>query len=182
VLWAEGQFALAKDLMRTALDEGVYPDPFSDTPAAAAIDLHSMSAGAAQATLAIWATHLRERYYSGEVTAAPPPLRFHVITGWGKHSRRHGVSEVKSAIVDALTAATSPFKAHRHNVGMLVAEEEEVRAWLAAADERLLHSTGGNSETAAARAALARQRRDSDAAAAAARRNKAFGSATITWK
>lgn len=139
-LWAGGQFALSCDLMRRALDDGLYDPPFSDTPSAATCDLHSMSSGAAHAALALWVSHLRERYIAPQASsgssamapvAVPPPPAFHVITGWGKHSRRHGVSEVKIAITDALRAAGSPFKvAGPHNTGMLTSTADEAMAWL----------------------------------------------------
>ena len=141
-LWSGGQFALSCDLMRRALDDGLYDPPFSDTPSAATCDLHSMSSGAAHAALAIWVSHLRDRYISPQAdssssngsmapVAVPPPPSFHVITGWGKHSRRHGVSEVKIAITDALRTAGSPFRvAGPHNTGMLTATAEEAMAWL----------------------------------------------------
>lgn len=140
-LWAGGQYAMSCDLLRRALDDGLYdPPPFADTPAASSCDLHNMSAGAAHAALALWVAHLRHRYIAppdgggdGMLVAAPPPPMFHVITGWGKHSRRLGVSEVKIAVTRALELAGSPFKvAGTHNTGMLTASSAEVLPWLAA--------------------------------------------------
>ena len=161
VLWSQGQYALAEHLMSRAIEEGVYPQPFGDPPLASYADLHSMSAGAAHATLGIWVRHLRRRYVqpdsATELCAVPP--RFHVITGWGKHSRRLGVSEVKCAVVEALRAAGSPFTEHPQNVGMLAADAAEVLAWLRDMKPYALH-TSSLEESSSARAAARRERHD----------------------
>lgn len=167
VLWSCGQFTRAQELLREALDDGVYGEPFADVPAAASVDLHSLSAGAAQACVVLWLRHVRERYFTPSVTAEPPPPQFQIITGWGKHSRRHGLSEVKAAISEALHAAGSPFRAHRSNFGMLAADATELAPWLKAYDERALHVVGAGDATSAARAASAREKHSAAVPAAA---------------
>ena len=158
VLWTAGQFARAQELLREAIDDGVYGEPFSQAPAAASLDLHSMSAGVAQACVVLWLRHLRERYFTPSITAEPPPPQFHLVTGWGKHSRQHGMSEVKAAVSEALLAANSPFRAHRSNSGVLVADLAELEPWIKSYDERALHVAAADEVTAAGRAAQKRER------------------------
>jgi hypothetical protein len=175
-LWASGQFALAEDLMLRALAAGLYPRSFNDTPSLSLLDLHNMSAGAAAATLSLWCSRLRERHVGapGGPPPAPPPQRFHIVTGWGKHSRRLGVSEVKLVVIAALAASGSPFTGARHNVGMLQAAAPAVLAWLRATTVRDLRTVfGGDGEasgrtlpdTASAHAARLRSELDERRAA-----------------
>lgn len=53
-LWAGGQFAYAQAVLRTALEEGVFDSPVRAEAARWEVDLHSFSAGAAQALLVMW--------------------------------------------------------------------------------------------------------------------------------
>ena len=158
VLWSAGQFARAQELLREAIDDGVYGEPFAQAPAAASLDLHGMSAGVAQACVVLWLRHLRERYFTPSITAEPPPAQFQIVTGWGKHSRHYGVSEVKAAVSGALLSAGSPFRAHRSNSGMLMAELAELEPWIKSHDERTLQVAVAEEVTAAGRAAQKRER------------------------
>ena len=75
------------------------------------------------------------------------PEQIQVVTGWGKHSTVFGYSPVKERVIALLDGLNSPFSVPVHNIGCVVAERGEVRAWLVR-DEllSLVRFLGGNKE------------------------------------
>ena len=91
------------------------------------IDLHDMSAGAAQVVLTLWLDVIAARWAE---QPASVPARLTVVTGQGHHSA--GESEVKDAVLGFLAALGSPFEVPGHNPGRLEADGAAVDAWLRA--------------------------------------------------
>jgi hypothetical protein len=58
------------------------------------------------------------------------PSKFSVVTGWGRHSKVKGNSDVKEAVVEHLKTHGSPFELT--NPGLLEADGPAVQAWLGA--------------------------------------------------
>ena len=75
------------------------------------------------------------------------PEQIQVVTGWGKHSTVFGYSPVKERVIALLGGLNSPFDVPEHNIGCVVAEKREVRAWLVR-DEllSLVRFLGGNKD------------------------------------
>ena len=73
------------------------------------------------------------------------PDQIQVVTGWGKHSTVFGYSPVKERVLALLGGLNSPFIVPEYNIGCVVAERGEVRAWLVR-DEllSLVRFLGGN--------------------------------------
>ena len=139
------------------------------------LDLHRIrSAGTAQTVLRWWLRRMRSRALApldaaaagrgtraildkasgAAVSTAPMPVQIRdlppqiqVVTGWGKHSTVFGHSPVKERVVALLGGLNSPFDVPDHNIGCVVAERGEVRAWLVR-DEllSLVRFLGGNKE------------------------------------
>ena len=78
-----------------------------------------------------------------QIRDLPPQIQ--VVTGWGKHSTVFGHSPVKERVVALLGGLNSPFDVPDHNIGCVVADRGEVRAWLVR-DEllSLVRFLGGN--------------------------------------
>jgi pentatricopeptide repeat domain-containing protein 1 len=125
VLWQCGKRRTAVDLFMRASEAGLYPPQTQRT--LNEIDLHDMSAGAAQVATTLWmqaiATASLER-------PRELPAKFTVITGRGNHSRVKGESEVKAAMAAFLKKLGSPFRVPRENPGCLVADRDAVVEWL----------------------------------------------------
>ena len=139
------------------------------------LDLHRIrSAGTAQTVLRWWLRRMRSRALapldaaaagrgtraildkaSGAAGSSAPmpvqirdlPPQIQVVTGWGKHSTVFGHSPVKERVVALLGGLNSPFDVPDHNIGCVVAERGEVRAWLVR-DEllSLVRFLGGNKD------------------------------------
>ena len=75
------------------------------------------------------------------------PEKIQVITGWGKHSNVFGYSPVKERVIALLDGLNSPFEVPDHNIGCVIADRGEVRAWLVK-DEMLslVRFLGGNKD------------------------------------
>ena len=75
------------------------------------------------------------------------PEQIQVVTGWGKHSTVFGHSPVKERVLALLGGLNSPFDVPDHNIGCVVADRGDVRAWLVR-DEllSLVRFLGGNRE------------------------------------
>ena len=73
------------------------------------------------------------------------PEQIQVVTGWGKHSTVFGHSPVKERVLALLGGLNSPFDVPDHNIGCVVADRGDVRAWLVR-DEllSLVRFLGGN--------------------------------------
>jgi pentatricopeptide repeat protein len=73
------------------------------------------------------------------------PDQIQVVTGWGKHSTVFGYSPVKERVLALLSGLNSPFIVPEYNIGCVVAERGDVRAWLVR-DEllSLVRFLGGN--------------------------------------
>jgi len=117
VLWQCGQRRTARDLYSLASEAGVYPRQAE--LAVKKINLHDMSAGAAQVALTLWLD---------AISAGAVPGRLKVVTGQGNH--KAGESEVKDAVVAFLAALDSPFQVPTQNPGRLEADGAAVGAWL----------------------------------------------------
>jgi pentatricopeptide repeat domain-containing protein 1 len=128
VLWKCDQRRAAIELYTKASAAGVYPSQAESK--LNKIDLHEMSAGAAQAATTLWLEAIVAT--SLERPAALPQL-FTVVTGQGHGSRVTGESVVKDAVTSFLLEELgSPFKAPENNAGRLEADQAAVCAWLAA--------------------------------------------------
>jgi|TARA_B100001142_G_C14297505_1_gene641471 hypothetical protein len=75
------------------------------------------------------------------------PEQIQVVTGWGKHSTVFGCSPVKERVLALLDGLNSPFFVPDHNIGCVIADRGEVRAWLVR-DEllSLVRFLGGNKD------------------------------------
>ena len=75
------------------------------------------------------------------------PEQIQVVTGWGKHSQVFGRSPVKERVLALLGGLNSPFDVPEHNIGCVVADRGDVRAWLVR-DEllSLVRFLGGNKD------------------------------------
>lgn len=87
---------------------------------------------------------------NGAVASLPAQIRdlpeqIQVVTGWGKHSTVFGHSPVKERVLALLGGLNSPFDVPDHNIGCVVADRGDVRAWLVR-DEllSLVRFLGGN--------------------------------------
>ena len=73
------------------------------------------------------------------------PDQIQVVTGWGKHSTVFGYSPVKERVLALLGGLNSPFIVPEYNIGCVVAERGEVRAWLVRGELlSLVRFLGGN--------------------------------------
>ena len=137
------------------------------------LDLHRIrSAGTAQTVLRWWLRRMRARALAPLDAAAAGrgtrailektagvtngknaipaqirdlPEQIQVVTGWGKHSTVYGHSPVKERVLALLGGLNSPFDVPDHNIGCVVADRGDVRAWLVR-DEllSLVRFLGGN--------------------------------------
>jgi pentatricopeptide repeat protein len=139
------------------------------------LDLHRIrSAGTAQTVLRWWLRRMRARALAPLDAAAAGrgtrailektagvakgqngvpaqirdlPEQIQVVTGWGKHSTVFGHSPVKERVLALLGGLNSPFDVPDHNIGCVVADRGDVRAWLVR-DEllSLVRFLGGNKD------------------------------------
>jgi hypothetical protein len=126
-----------------ATDAAVYPACAS----LERIDLHDMSWGAALASVTVWLARI-EQQLAADAEALPPS--FEVVTGWGKHSRVKGTSDVKEAVVRVLAKMGSPFEPVEGNPGKFVASRAGVVSWWARMHRGAAGDGGGEVEAAAA--------------------------------
>jgi pentatricopeptide repeat domain-containing protein 1 len=125
VLWRCGQRRTAVDLYTVASQAGVYPLQAERT--LNKIDLHNMSAGAAQAATTLWLAELA----AASLELLVLPATFSVVTGQGNH--KAGESEVKDTVTAFLLEELgSPFQAPRDNPGRLKANQLAACKWLGA--------------------------------------------------
>lgn len=89
------------------------------------LDLHGADVEGGQVLLLAWFCEVRRRFNYGK-----EPMVVRIVTGWGKHSRVQGVSELSTAVKLVLTLTNSPFKQSIGNLGRFEAKAREVRVWL----------------------------------------------------
>ncbi|XP_024536888.1 pentatricopeptide repeat-containing protein At2g17033-like [Selaginella moellendorffii] len=92
------------------------------------LDMHSLTPGAAYLTLLCWLDEAKRKFGSG----ARVPREIEVVTGWGKHSKVEGSSEVKNAVLRCLRSAKSPLKIDRENKGRMLGRGHKLKEWLLA--------------------------------------------------
>ncbi|KAL4202411.1 hypothetical protein AMTRI_Chr02g220890 [Amborella trichopoda] len=90
------------------------------------LDLHLMSAGAAQAMVHAWLLTIRSVVFEGHEL----PKLLNILTGWGKHSKVAGDSALRKAIEALLTSIGAPFEVAKFNVGRFISTGAVVGAWL----------------------------------------------------
>lgn len=150
-LWAGGQRMEALRVVQRGVEEGVYVQPALDR-----LDLHDLSWGAALAMLTVWLTRIEQRLTRDNGKALGLPKAFVIVTGWGKHSRIKGLSDVKAAVVGALASMGSPFTEGVGNPGLFQASRHEVLSWwetMGTAAAAAASGGAGDLETAAAASA-----------------------------
>lgn len=96
------------------------------------LDLHGADVDGGQVLLLAWLSEVRRRLISEQ-----GPTDFRIVTGWGKHSRILGVSELSTAIKLVLQLTNSPFKQSIGNPGRFESKFQSLRVWLR-------HKTSGN--------------------------------------
>lgn len=90
------------------------------------LDLHLMSAGAAQAMLFAWLLSIRSILFEGRQL----PRLLSILTGWGKHSKIAGNSTLKRVVEALLVGIGAPFHVAKHNEGRFTSTGPVVGAWL----------------------------------------------------
>lgn len=90
------------------------------------LDLHLMSAGAAQAMLLAWLLSIRSILFEGRQL----PRLLSILTGWGKHSKIAGNSTLKRVVEVLLVGIGAPFQVAKHNEGRFTSTGTLVGAWL----------------------------------------------------
>jgi hypothetical protein len=89
------------------------------------LDLHGADVDGGQVLLLAWLSEVRRRLISEQ-----GPTDFRIVTGWGKHSRVLGVSELSTAIKLVLQLTNSPFKQSIGNAGRFESKLQSLRVWL----------------------------------------------------
>lgn len=90
------------------------------------LDLHLMSAGAAQAMLLAWLLSIRSILFEGRQL----PRLLSILTGWGKHSKIAGNSTLKRVVEALLVAMGAPFHVAKYNEGRFTSTGPLLGAWL----------------------------------------------------
>lgn len=90
------------------------------------LDLHLMSAGAAQAMLLAWLLSIRSILFEGRQL----PRLLSILTGWGKHSKIAGNSTLKRVVEALLVGIGAPFHVAKYNEGRFTSTGPLVGDWL----------------------------------------------------
>lgn len=122
MLWHFGQKRGAQQVVLEGVQRQVWESAWSEF----CLDLHLMSSGAAQAMLHAWLLSVRTIVYQGRQL----PEVLSILTGWGKHSKVMGVSELRRVIEALLKSIGAPFEAERLNIGRFVSPGSVVSSWL----------------------------------------------------
>eukprot|EP00854_Cymbomonas_tetramitiformis_P016377 gene16377-19438_t len=127
-LWSAGERRRAILLIDSAVQRGMFAQLHgSGNPSETEMDLHHMSAGAAQAVILRWLC-----WIDVELGKDSPQVmaRLGLITGWGKHSKTQGECSVKDQVCELLEELGIPFTQSPTNPGKLFASRKDLSVWL----------------------------------------------------
>uniref|UniRef100_A0A0C9RTR3 TSA: Wollemia nobilis Ref_Wollemi_Transcript_13576_3042 transcribed RNA sequence n=1 Tax=Wollemia nobilis TaxID=56998 RepID=A0A0C9RTR3_9CONI len=122
MLWHFGQRRGAQLVVLEGRRRQVWENAWCDS----CLDLHLMSAGAAQAMLHAWLLSIRSVVFEGYEL----PRLLSILTGWGKHSKIAGDSTLRRAVEALLAGIGAPFHIAKFNVGRFISQGPVVGAWL----------------------------------------------------
>lgn len=122
MLWHFGQRQGAQLVVLEGKHRHVWENAWRES----CLDLHLMSAGAAQAMLLAWLLSIRSILFEGRQL----PRLLSILTGWGKHSKIAGNSTLKRVVEALLVAMGAPFHVAKYNEGRFTSTGPLVGAWL----------------------------------------------------
>eukprot|EP00252_Welwitschia_mirabilis_P010918 TRINITY_DN2458_c0_g1_i1.p1 TRINITY_DN2458_c0_g1~~TRINITY_DN2458_c0_g1_i1.p1 ORF type:complete len:853 (+),score=132.61 TRINITY_DN2458_c0_g1_i1:553-3111(+) len=122
MLWHFGQRKGAQLVVLDGRRRQVWENAWCDS----CLDLHLMSAGAAQAMVHAWLLSIRAILFEGREL----PRLLSILTGWGKHSKVAGDSTLRRCIETLLSRIGAPFHLARFNEGRFTSTGPVVAAWL----------------------------------------------------
>ncbi|XP_031497623.1 pentatricopeptide repeat-containing protein GUN1, chloroplastic [Nymphaea colorata] len=122
MLWHFGQRKGAQLVVLEGKRRQVWENAWSDS----CLDLHLMSAGAAQAMVHAWLLNIHTIVYQGHQL----PNLLSILTGWGKHSKVTGDGTLRRAIETLLAKIGAPFHTAKFNIGRFISSGAVMGAWL----------------------------------------------------
>lgn len=122
MLWHFGQKRGAQLVVLEGRRRQVWDNTWCDS----CLDLHLMSAGAAQAMVHAWLLDIRSIVFEGHEL----PKLVSILTGWGKHSKVAGDGTLRRAVAALLTGMGAPFHVAKFNLGRFISTGSVVAAWL----------------------------------------------------
>ncbi|GLJ06955.1 hypothetical protein SUGI_0053760 [Cryptomeria japonica] len=122
MLWHFGQRQGAQLVVLEGKRRQVWENAWRDS----CLDLHLMSAGAAQAMVHAWLLSIRSILFEGHEL----PRLLSILTGWGKHSKIAGDSTLRRAVEALLSGIGAPFHVAKLNLGRFICTGPIAGAWL----------------------------------------------------